>query len=92
MTDFDIPIQIEKPRKKVSHVGVYGIAGRDIRLNYQEKVFLGPLVDRSKSKGFCWATNATLADVMKKSPRTIRNYLSKLESLGYIGRRYPRQP
>lgn len=38
----------------------------------------------SRQKGYCWATNGTLAEILGISQRTITRSLSKLEEKGYI--------
>lgn len=50
---------------------------------YDREVYA--LVDfMSYKKGYCWATNATLSDILNISERTITRCLTKLEEKGYI--------
>lgn len=73
---------------------------QDHELSVAERALAGRIHALSAKHGYCWAKNSYLADDLGVSKRTIRNYLSTLETRGHVtiehvdGERYliPRQP
>lgn len=59
----------------------------DKRLNDKQKLLVCVIGNLQNMKGYCYATNAYLADCMNCDERTIRRNLETLESIGYISRR-----
>jgi hypothetical protein len=58
----------------------------DDRLEHSETVFYALLSGLSFSEGYCYASDKYLSDRMKVEPRTIKKWLLKLETFGYIKR------
>lgn len=58
----------------------------DERLDHPEIVFYALLSGLATREGYCFASNANLAERMKRGVNQIERYLKKLEDLGYIRR------
>jgi DNA-binding Lrp family transcriptional regulator len=58
----------------------------DERLDHPEIVFYALLSGLATRDGYCFASNANLAERMKRGTEQIERYLKKLEDLGYIRR------
>jgi hypothetical protein len=56
----------------------------DERLNIHAKILYGHVFRLTQSKGFCWATNAALAELMARDERSVQRWLKELLSCGYI--------
>lgn len=48
------------------------------------KLFFGRLTQFTQKKGFCWASNAYLGELMGVDERTIKRWLSDLKDIGFI--------
>jgi DNA-binding MarR family transcriptional regulator len=57
----------------------------DPNLTPVQMILYGRILALTNSKGYCWATNASLAEAMHmKKPGTISHNISTLEKMGYI--------
>lgn len=56
----------------------------DKRLKPNEKLLFGEITALCNTEGYCWATNAYFAELYDKTNRSISEWISHLESLGYI--------
>jgi hypothetical protein len=66
------------------------IMSREIIKNQEEKILkaalplLNSITALSRQRGYCWASNACLAQNFNTTVRTVQNRLSKLKDAGYI--------
>ena len=58
----------------------------DQDLSPREKLLVAVIANMSNERGYCFASNAHLSEVLKCSDRTIRRDLETLEGKKYIGR------
>jgi len=56
----------------------------DNNISNNAKVLYSLISGLCRQKGYCWATNAYLGDLLKKDIRTIRNWLKELIDYGHI--------
>ena len=56
----------------------------DEKLSANEKLMYGEITALTQSTGECWASNAYFGKLYNKDVRTIRRWVSRLSSLGYI--------
>lgn len=68
----------------------YAIIPADIRydseLSANAKLLYGEITALANEKGYCWASNNYFADLYKVTKKSISNWLTQLESKGYIKR------
>lgn len=56
----------------------------DRRIPSGAKLLLRKIRQLSAKKGFCWATNKTLAEMFEAAARTVQRWIRALKDLGYI--------
>lgn len=56
----------------------------DRRIPSGAKLLLRKIIQLSAKKGFCWATNKTLAEMFEAAARTVQRWIRALKDLGYI--------
>jgi DNA-binding Lrp family transcriptional regulator len=80
------PTSQENPAAFLKNLVIPAIALHNPDLDWEEKITFSFLVCFMNSKGYCWWSNAKLAQVMKCSERTIRRRLETFEKMGWIKR------
>lgn len=72
----------------ISKPSYYAIIPAEVRydeeLSANEKLMFGEITALTQSTGECWASNAYFGKLYNKDVRTIRRWISRLSSLGYI--------
>lgn len=64
----------------------------DEELTDSAKLLYGELSVLTISEGYCWASNAYLAEKLKKAPKTIQSLLKQLSDRGHISVEVERDP
>lgn len=59
-------------------------------VNYRQAILFGLVTSMSSKTGYCYASNQTLADILKCHKDTLKNDLRVLTDLGYIRREVDR--
>ena len=57
---------------------------KDKNLNSNDKIIYSLIINLTKSKGYCWATNKSISDTTNISQRAVQNSINKLIKIKYI--------